>query len=151
MTLPPGALLTLALLCAGFSSAQAPAQDAGAAAAAAQTPAQDAAPAVASTTATDDSPPLRVGGSIHPPRVLEHPMPQPTEDAVQHRVGGSVTLAFVIERDGSTSHIQVVRALGYGLDEAAVDAVSRWKFAPATDGDQPVRVQGAASVHFQPR
>jgi len=43
----------------------------------------------------------------------------------------------------------VTRSLGLLLDDAAVDAVSQWKFAPGTRGGQPVPVIATIEVNFR--
>jgi TonB family protein len=53
-----------------------------------------------------------------------------------------------VEADGSTSHIRVKSRLGMGLDEKAVEAVKRWKFAPALKDDKPVPVEIYIEVAF---
>ena len=50
--------------------------------------------------------------------------------------------------DGQPYNIKVVRALGKGLDEKAVEAVSQWKFEPATKNGKPVAVFIDVEVKF---
>ena len=59
-------------------------------------------------------------------------------------------LAVIVEADGSTSHIRVMKPLGMGLDEQAIAAVKRWKFKPATFDSKPVPVQLTVEVSFGP-
>jgi TonB family protein len=42
-----------------------------------------------------------------------------------------VTLQVVVLPDGSATNIEVVKGVGLGLDEKAVEAVRTWKFKPA--------------------
>jgi TonB family protein len=39
--------------------------------------------------------------------------------------------------------------VGYGLDEKAVAAVSRWKFSPALKDDQPIEKEISVEVAFR--
>ena len=57
-------------------------------------------------------------------------------------------LAVIVEGDGGTSHIRVVKALGLGLDEQAIKAVKTWKFKPATLDGKSVAVQITVEVAF---
>jgi TonB family protein len=45
-------------------------------------------------------------------------------------IHGVVVLHATIGTDGLAHDIQVVRPLGYGLDELAVEAVKKWTFEP---------------------
>jgi TonB family protein len=42
----------------------------------------------------------------------------------------------------------VVRGLGFGLDQKAIDAVRNWKFNPALKDGRPVDVQISVEVEF---
>jgi TonB family protein len=44
-----------------------------------------------------------------------------------------VTLEVLVGTDGRAQRIQLVKGLGMGLDERAVEAVKTWKFTPARD------------------
>jgi len=55
----------------------------------------------------------------------------------------------VVEPDGTPDHIRIARPAGMGLDEKALEAVSQYRFAPATRDGQPVRVEMYVEVNFQ--
>ena len=61
---------------------------------------------------------------------------------------GVVTLLLVVGKDGHTYNIRVGQSLGMGLDEKAIEAVSHWRFKPATLNGQPVATQIAVEVDF---
>jgi TonB family protein len=46
---------------------------------------------------------------------------------------GTVTLRVLVGTDGRAAQIRVVRGVGYGLEERAVQTVQGWKFTPAHD------------------
>jgi protein TonB len=46
---------------------------------------------------------------------------------------GTVTLRVLVGTDGRASEIRVIRGVGYGLEERAVQTVRGWKFTPARD------------------
>jgi TonB family protein len=82
-----------------------------------------------------------------PPRVISAPPAKFSEQGGKEIKGVSV-LSVIVEPDGSTSHIRVMKGLGMGLDEKAIEAVKMWKFKPATLNGKPVAVQFAVEVKF---
>lgn len=59
------------------------------------------------------------------------PNPTFTDEAVKTKYQGSVVLRLVVTEDGRAAHISVVRGIGMGLDERALEAVKTWRFQPA--------------------
>jgi len=55
----------------------------------------------------------------------------------------------VILPDGTTSNISVVRPLGLGLDEKAIEAVRKWRFRPSLKDGKPVPVRANVEVNFR--
>jgi TonB family protein len=91
----------------------------------------------------------QVGGPVTNPVPLQQPNPGFTTLAREKKVEGSVLLAVVIGRDGAVRNVKVLRGLGYGLDESAVDTITkRWLFKPSTLNGQPVTVQAMIEVFF---
>lgn len=80
-------------------------------------------------------------GAIH--RQVEYP-----SRARLRGTEGVVVVQFVVEADGSTSDILVVQGIGDGCDEAAVRAIRRTSFEPATLNGEPVPVQTTLSIGF---
>jgi len=64
------------------------------------------------------------------------PYPVYTDEARQVKIQGTVTLRVLVGADGKASEIRVVRGVGYGLEERAVQTVRGWKFRPARDASQ---------------
>jgi TonB family protein len=64
------------------------------------------------------------------------------------RLHGKVVLAVVVGVDGLTEDVRVVRSMGLGLDEGAIEAVKnkRWLFTPGMKNGVPVRA--AATVEL---
>jgi TonB family protein len=50
--------------------------------------------------------------------------------------------------EGEVQILRVVKGLGYGLDEKAIEAVMGWKFAPATRNGAPVDAVTQVDVDF---
>jgi TonB family protein len=83
-----------------------------------------------------------------PPRVVSAPAAEFSEQARGKDVKGVSVLGVIVKPDGTTSDIHVIKALGMGLDEKAIDAVKRWKFKPAMLNGKPVAVEIAVEVDF---
>ena len=92
---------------------------------------------------------FRVGKGVSAPVLIHKREPEYTEDARVARYEGMVVLAAAIGPDGSPHSIRVVRGLGFGLDENAVDAVSQWKFQPGMKDGVPVTVAATIEVNFR--
>jgi len=87
-----------------------------------------------------------------PPLAVSAPSPEVSEkEAGKRKKGekGVSVLSVIVEPDGSTSHIRVIKPVGYGLDEKAIEAVKTWKFKPATLNGKPVAVQIAVEIKFR--
>jgi len=91
----------------------------------------------------------RIGGGVSAPVPIFKPEPEYSEEARKAKYQGSVTLSIVILADGSTSNIKVIRALGLGLDEKAIEAVSKWRFRPSLKDGKPVAVTANVEVNFR--
>ena len=88
-------------------------------------------------------------GVTHP-KCTDCPNPSFTEQARAAKFSGSVALRLIVGEDGRASNITIVKGLGMGLDEAAINAVKRWRFQPATDASgKPVPVWTTIEVTFR--
>jgi len=94
--------------------------------------------------------PFVVGDDITPPTVLSRVEPQYSEEARKARCHGTVVLEAVVKRDGTVDILRVVRGLGFGLDENAVQALKQWRFKPGTK-NVPVDVALNIEVNFNLR
>jgi uncharacterized protein len=92
---------------------------------------------------------LRVGNGVSAPAVLYKVDPDYSEEARKAHVSGTVVLQLIVEPTGNASDIRVLRGLGNGLDEKAVEAVSKWKFRPGVKDGQPVAVMATIEVNFR--
>jgi TonB family protein len=92
---------------------------------------------------------FRIGGGISRPELIFKPEPEYSEEARKAKFQGTVLLSIVVMADGSTSNIRVIRPLGLGLDEKAIEAVRKWKFRPSLKDGQPVAVHANVEVNFR--
>ena len=91
----------------------------------------------------------RIGGSVSAPVVLYQPEPEFSEEARKAKVAGNVLVYLQVDQTGHPQHVRVIRGIGLGLDEKAVEAVRQYKFKPAMKNGQPVTVEMNVEVNFQ--
>jgi TonB family protein len=92
---------------------------------------------------------FRVGGGVSQPTVIYKVDPEYSEEARKAKYSGSVLLAIIVDTEGHARDIHVVKSLGMGLDEKAVEAVEKWKFKPGMKGGQAVNVRATIEVNFR--
>jgi periplasmic protein TonB len=76
------------------------------------------------------------------------PDPDYSEEARKAKYQGTVTLYAIIGQDGKPRGVRVVRGLGMGLDEKAMEKVRTWLFLPGKKDGQPVAVAMNIEVDF---
>jgi TonB family protein len=92
---------------------------------------------------------FRVGGGVSAPKVLYQTDPEYTEEARKAKYQGQVALSLIVGPDGRPRNVNVVRSVGMGLDQKAVEAVKQWKFDPARKDGTPVAVLINVLVDFR--
>jgi len=85
-----------------------------------------------------------------PPRVIQQVEPEYPAIARSARLSGDVVLSVAVDKSGKVSHVNVLKDLPMGLTRAAVQAVQRWRFEPASLGGKPIEQEIEVSVHFAP-
>ena len=93
--------------------------------------------------------PRRIGDGVSAPILIYSVEPELSEEARKNKIEGNVLVGFWVDTDGKPSHIRVLRGIGYGLDENAVEAVRQYKFKPAMENGKPVLVELNAEVNYQ--
>jgi TonB family protein len=86
--------------------------------------------------------------NVLPPRPIYTPEPEFSEKARRAKFQGTVVLKILINKAGNVIRVTLLRALGMGLDENAMEGVERWRFSPATRNGQPVAVEMNIEVAF---
>jgi periplasmic protein TonB len=89
------------------------------------------------------------GGDVSNPIPISRPEPQYSEEARKAKWGGTVLLSLVVDETGHTKDIKVLKPLGLGLDEKAIEAVTKWTFIPGKKGGKPVAVAAQIEVTFR--
>ena len=91
---------------------------------------------------------MNVGGGVAAPEVIHSVEPEFTEDARRANFQGSVSIKLIVDSQGNPQNVQLVRHLGMGLDEKAIEAVRQYKFKPAMYQGHPVSVQIVIEMDF---
>ena len=89
-----------------------------------------------------------VQGPVAAPRVLHSAEPEFSEEARAKRIGGNVMIALAFNGEGTVDAAWVLRPLGYGLDQKAMEAGVKYRFDQQWQG-QPVGSVLAVEVNFQ--
>jgi len=81
-------------------------------------------------------------------RVINQPPPHYPQEAKQFRLEGLVILDVEINEDGKVGSIRIMLPGGAGFDEAAIDAVREWVYAPVIVDGKPLRVVTTVTINF---
>lgn len=88
---------------------------------------------------------------INPPKIIERPEISPTREALEHETYGSVKLSGIINKSGGIQNLKVVKDLGRGLGQRALDGVmNSWTFLPATKNGEVMDAAITINVEFPP-
>jgi len=91
----------------------------------------------------------KIGGGVSAPSVLYKVEPEYSEEARKAKFQGTVVLFIVVDEKGNPRDLKVVRPLGLGLDQKAIEAVEKWKFRPGMKDGHAVPVQATIEVNFR--
>ena len=92
--------------------------------------------------------PLEMTGDMVRPVLLVKVDPSYPQVARRAGLGGRVTVRAVIAPDGGVESVEVFASTNPLFDEAAVDAVRKWRYRPALMNGRPVRVYFTVVVDF---
>jgi TonB family protein len=87
--------------------------------------------------------------SVSAPVPIYKPEPEYSEEARKAKFQGTVVLFIVVDEKGNARDLRVIRPLGLGLDQKAIEAVNKWKFRPGMKDGHPVSVQATIEVNFR--
>ena len=82
------------------------------------------------------------------PRAIHTVPVEYTEEARNAKRQGICGLSLVVGTDGKPSNIVVIKKLGMGLDQKAIDAVRQWTFEPARRNGRPIPSRLMLNVSF---
>lgn len=92
---------------------------------------------------------FHIGGAVLAPKLLVAPEPEFSEEARKAKFSGDVQVYLIVDENGRPTHVKVVRGVGMGLDDKAIEAVRQYKFKPAVMNGKPVKVDLYVNVNFQ--
>lgn len=100
-----------------------------------------------------------------PPTVVYQVEPEFSPEARKKKVSGKALVGIIVDAQGNVSNVHIIRsvadsldkkhndqkhiAAAVTLDQRAVDAVKRYRFAPATCGGKAIAVELNVEVNFQ--
>ena len=88
--------------------------------------------------------PVLIGGLGNLQKQVKYP-----ETARQAGIEGRVIVQFIVSETGSVIKPKVIRGIGGGCDEAAIEAVKKVTFKPGSQRGVPVRVQYSLPIIFR--
>ena len=92
---------------------------------------------------------FRIGGGVSAPVLLYKVEPEYSEEARKAKYQGTVVVDVIIDATGHVAKTKVVRSLGLGLDEKALEAIWKWRFRPGYKDGKPVTVAAEIEVNFR--
>ena len=93
-------------------------------------------------------PETQVGNTVAGPRILGFYLPEYTDKAREKAVEGDLIVSAHFRRDGRVRDVAVVKGLGSGLDERAIEAVKRISFEPARLGERSIDARAEIVFNF---
>lgn len=84
-----------------------------------------------------------------PPALIHREDAEFSDEARRDRISGVVVISLLVGTDGLPTDLHVVKSVGAGLDEKALDAVSKYRFKPATKDGNPVPAKLTVEVSFR--
>jgi protein TonB len=90
-----------------------------------------------------------IGGGVSAPVPLYTPDAEFSEEGRKQKVAGNVLVYLEVNAEGRPQNVRVLRGIGMGLDEKAIEAVKQYRFKPAMENGKPVTVAMHVEVNFQ--
>jgi TonB family protein len=98
---------------------------------------------------TENVPDQPGSGDVTGPQPVRKVDPRYPPSLMNAHVEGEVVLYAIIRRDGSVDSIQLMKGIDGQLDQNAMEALSRWKFRPATRNGAPVELEAVIHIPFR--
>lgn len=92
---------------------------------------------------------MHPGGGVSNPVLVYAPDPEFSDEARRAKYQGVCVVGLIVDAQGNPQRVRVVRPLGMGLDEKALEAVRQYKFKAAMYQGHPVPVEINIEVNFR--
>ena len=87
-------------------------------------------------------------GGMMRPQLIQYGTPRYTSEAIDRGVEGTVTVLAAFDIDGNFEVLRLVKGLGFGLDEQALEVLKSYRFTPANQSGRRVAVVANIDVVF---
>jgi TonB family protein len=91
----------------------------------------------------------KAGNGVTSPTITFKVQPEYSEEALDAKLTGTVILSIEVNEKGLVQNPRVLRGLGMGLDQKAIEAVMKWRFRPGMKAGKPVTVLAQVEVNFR--
>jgi TonB family protein len=88
-------------------------------------------------------------GGVTNPVPLVSPEAEFSDEARRNKYQGVCMISIIVDAHGYPQNPRIVRSLGMGLDEKALEAVQRYRFKPALKDGKPVAAMITVEVNFR--
>jgi len=101
------------------------------------------------TTAAATTPPVRVGGAVKVPSLINRVEPVYSAVAAAAEMSGLVILEAIVDVNGSVESVKVLRSRGALLDNAAIAALKQWTYSPLVVNGAPTSFVVTITFNFR--
>lgn len=102
-----------------------------------------------SAALTPPSSPDANSDGIRPPEVMHKFEAAYSAEARAAKYQGAAVVQATVSATGQVMKVRVMRSLGLGLDEQAIDALKQWRFKPASQDGRPVPMDVEVIFNFR--
>ena len=93
----------------------------------------------------------KIDKDVIPPKLISSPSPvyPEAEKKLKGKFEGSCVVGLVVDKDGNTQNVHIVRSLAPDFDASAIKAVQEYRFTPATRAGEVIPVKLSVEVNFK--
>lgn len=86
---------------------------------------------------------------FRPPKLIRWAAAELSDEARAAHYRGVCLISLVVDTEGRSKNVRVVRPLGMRLDVNAIQAAKQFRFIPAMEHDSPIATKVTVEVHFK--
>jgi TonB family protein len=91
----------------------------------------------------------KIGNGVSSPVVIYQVQPEYSPEARAANFNGIELVNLIVDANGVPQNVHILRGVGMGLDEKAVEAVRQYRFKPAMEDGKPVPVELNVEINFR--